>query len=288
MSGALSRIEKSWADYSADHRTAAEKEIIESLVPTLERVKRMTLAYGEQARAGSLRNVEAGTFNREMYGAFDPLGTALSTLIDLQLSEGAKLNEQMEKRYDSMRTTFLLIGAAALVLIVAAAWFISLSIMRPLSDLRGVIRRVQDSSNLTLRADARGRDEVRSLATNTHKATETIREMIEALQAGASSAVSVMQQSREQAQVSVQRAHEAGKALGLIAQAVEGIAQSNAQISTATEEQTATASEVSQNIDSLNASIGEVAEGAVKTSTSSVELAKLANGLEQQIQRFTV
>ena len=131
-------------------------------------------------------------------------------------------------------------------------------------------------------------DEVRSLATNTHKATETIREMIEALQAGASSAVSVMQQSREQAQVSVQRAHEAGKALGLIAQAVEGIAQSNAQISTATEEQTATASEVSQNIDSLNASIGEVAEGAVKTSTSSVELAKLANGLEQQIQRFTV
>ncbi|WP_134592266.1 methyl-accepting chemotaxis protein, partial [Pseudomonas aeruginosa] len=164
LSGALSRIEKSWADYSADHRTAAEKEIIESLVPTLERVKRMTLAYGEQARAGSLRNVEAGTFNREMYGAFDPLGTALSTLIDLQLSEGAKLNEQMEKRYDSMRTTFLFIGAAALVLIVAAAWFISLSIMRPLSDLRGVIRRVQDSSNLTLRADARGRDEVSDTA----------------------------------------------------------------------------------------------------------------------------
>lgn len=81
----------------------------------------------------------------------------------------------------------------------------------------------------------------------------------------------------EQAQVSVQRAREAGKALGLIAQPVEGIAQRNAQISTATEEQTATASEVSQNIDSLNASIGEVAEGAVKTSPSSVEL---ANGLE--------
>ncbi len=81
----------------------------------------------------------------------------------------------------------------------------------------------------------------------------------------------------EQAQVSVQRAREAGKALGLIAQAVEGIAQRNAQISTATEEQTATASEVSQNIDSLNASIGEVAEGAVKTSPSSVEL---ANGLD--------
>ncbi|MGV8234949.1 methyl-accepting chemotaxis protein, partial [Pseudomonas aeruginosa] len=72
------------------------------------------------------------------------------------LSEGATVNEPMEKRYHSLRTTFMLIGAAALVLIVAAAWFISLSIMRPLSDLRGVIRRVQDSSNLTLRAHRRG------------------------------------------------------------------------------------------------------------------------------------
>ncbi len=33
LGGALSRIEKSWADYSADHRTAAEREIVESLVP---------------------------------------------------------------------------------------------------------------------------------------------------------------------------------------------------------------------------------------------------------------
>ncbi|MGC3048194.1 methyl-accepting chemotaxis protein, partial [Pseudomonas aeruginosa] len=53
-------------------------------------------------------------------------------------------------------------------------------------------------------------DEVRTLATNTHKATETIREMFEALQAVACSGVSVMQQRRVQAQVSLQRAHAAG------------------------------------------------------------------------------
>lgn len=375
-------------------------------------------------------------------------------MISLQLSEGERLNVETTAQYLAIRNTFLLIGAVALVLVLVAAVMISLSIIRPLSGLRSVISEVQESSNLTLRADTRGRDEVsdtarafnamlehqqalirhltdtatqlaaaseemsaisaqvsqaataqgdqtsmvatavhqmsvavqevarnaqatasnaadankearqgselvqsnltsiqglstsvekagevidtlhsqsdeiskvlgviqsiaeqtnllalnaaieaarageagrgfavvadevRSLASNTQKATESIRSMIDALQGGARSAVSAMQLSREQAQNSVSRAREAGEVLNHIALAIEGIADGNVQISAATEQQTAVANEISENISSLNDSIGDVVNGAEQSSIASRDLAQLATGLQQQIQRF--
>jgi methyl-accepting chemotaxis protein len=397
---------------------------------------------------------EPGAFNRQLYDTFDPLGAELGGLIALQLSEGERLNSEAISQYQTMRAMFLLIGAVALVLVLVAALVIGLSIIRPLAGLRSLIMDVQQSSNLTLRADTRGRDEVsdtarafnillehqqalirhltetamqlvaaseamsaisakvsqaasvqddqtsmvatavhqmsvavqevarnaqstasnaasankeahqgrelvqsnlhaiqglsasvekaglvidslhsqsdeiskvlsviqsiaeqtnllalnaaieaarageagrgfavvadevRSLASNTQKATESIRGMIDALQGGARSAVSAMQLSREQAQSSVSHAREAGDVLNHIAHAVEGIADGNVQISAATEEQTAVANEISENISSLNDSIGEVVNGAQQSSIASRDLAQLATGLQVQIQRF--
>jgi methyl-accepting chemotaxis protein len=111
--------------------------------------------------------------------------------------------------------------------------------------------------------------------------------MIDGLQNGARSAVNAMQQSREQAQSSVNHAREADVVLNHIANAIEGIADGNVQISAATEQQTAVAGEISQNISSLNDSIGEVVSGAEQSSLASRELAQLASGLQQQVQRFT-
>ena len=129
-------------------------------------------------------------------------------------------------------------------------------------------------------------DEVRSLASNTQKATESIRGMIDALQSGARQAVSAMLASSEQASKSVSHARESGEVLAHIAGAIEGIADGNAQISTATEEQTAVANEISQNISSLNDSISEVVNGAEQSSIASRDLARLASSLQQQVASF--
>jgi methyl-accepting chemotaxis protein len=169
-----------------------------------------------------------------------------------------------------------------------------------ISKVLSVIQSIAEQTNLlalnaaieAARAGEAGRgfavvaDEVRSLASNTQKATESIRGMIDALQGGARSAVSAMQLSREQAQNSVSHAREAGEVLNHIAHAVEGIADGNVQISAATEEQTAVANEISENISSLNDSIGEVVNGAQQSSIASRDLAQLATGLQMQIQRF--
>jgi len=129
-------------------------------------------------------------------------------------------------------------------------------------------------------------DEVRSLASNTQKATESIRKMIDALQDGARQAVGAMQQSSERAAASVSHARESGEVLLHIANAIDGIADGNVQISTATEEQTAVANEISHNITQLNDSIQEVVSGAQQSAIASRDLALLASGQQGQVQRF--
>jgi methyl-accepting chemotaxis protein len=448
FSDARSRGDKAWAEYTATRLTADESSRVERTKPYLLRVQQLADQYLGQVGNGQLLAAEPGPFNRTLYDTFDPLGGELDGLISLQLSEGERLNVETTAQYQSIRNTFVLIGAVALVLVLVAALLISLSIIRPLAGLRSLISEVQQSSNLTLRADASGRDEVsdtarafntmlehqqalirhltdtatqlaaaseemsaisaqvsqaataqgdqtsmvatavhqmsvavqevarnaqstasnaadankearqgselvqsnltsiqglsasvekagevidtlhsqsdeiskvlgviqsiaeqtnllalnaaieaargfavvadevRSLASNTQKATESIRSMIDALQGGARSAVSAMQLSREQAQNSVSHAREAGEVLNHIAHAIEGIADGNVQISAATEEQAAVANEISENISSLNDSIGEVVNGAEQSSIASRDLAQLATGLQQQIQRF--
>jgi len=169
-----------------------------------------------------------------------------------------------------------------------------------IGSVLAVIQNIAEQTNLlalnaaieAARAGEAGRgfavvaDEVRSLASNTQKATESIRAMIDALQNGARQAVDAMRHSRGQAGESVEHARRSGEVLQHIANAVDSIADGNAQISTATEEQTAVANEISQNITSLNDSIQEVVGAAQQSSTASRTLAQLASGLQQQVARF--
>ena len=120
--------------------------------------------YIARLDGGQLRSIDDAAFNRELYTTFDPLGGELEALIALQLSEGEKLGMQTGRVYASMRNTFIAIGAVALLLVLLIAVLISFSIIRPLSALRGVISEVQQSANLTLRADVAGRDEVADTA----------------------------------------------------------------------------------------------------------------------------
>lgn len=131
-------------------------------------------------------------------------------------------------------------------------------------------------------------DEVRTLATNTQQATESIRNMIDTLQHKAKEAVQAMQQSHGHAQGSVSNAQQAGTVLDQIQQAVQSIVDMNVQICTATEQQTVVAEEINRNVTEFNSSIAEVSHSSAQSAQASADLAELANRLRQQTALFQI
>lgn len=131
-------------------------------------------------------------------------------------------------------------------------------------------------------------DEVRSLANKTQESTETIRQMIERLQTGASDAVEVMAQGRTRAQASVGKAADAGAALDDITAAVTRITDMNAQIASAAEEQSSVAEEINRNVVNISQVSEQTAAGARQSAAASEELAQLAVRLRQQLEGFKV
>ncbi|MDO9344458.1 MAG: methyl-accepting chemotaxis protein [Pseudomonas sp.] len=131
-------------------------------------------------------------------------------------------------------------------------------------------------------------DEVRSLATCTQESTQEIRDMIGKLQSGTQHAADIMQRSRSLAQVTVTQTRDSQLALGKISQEVGAINAMNAQIASASVQQSAAAEEVAQNVTRIHGSTVQSAAGSEQVENANHELAELADRLSTQVAFFNV
>lgn len=129
-------------------------------------------------------------------------------------------------------------------------------------------------------------DEVRSLANRTQQSTEEIREMITTLQSGTDAAAQTMRSSCELVTQTVTKTRSAQDALAKISEQVGAITHMNAQIASASVQQTSVADDVAQNINRIHESTVQSATGSRGVASASTELAQLADRLTEKVAFF--
>jgi len=172
--------------------------------------------------------------------------------------------------------------------------------VQSIGSVLDVIKGIAEQTNLlalnaaieAARAGEQGRgfaavaDEVRTLASRTQESTTEIESMIEKLHSHARAAVDAITQGQQKARASVDSASNAGTALSEITASVTTISNMNIQIAAASEQQSAVAVEISENVVSINAVADENAKASNMLASSSENLAQIATELQDVVSHF--
>ena len=131
-------------------------------------------------------------------------------------------------------------------------------------------------------------DEVRELASRTAKSTSEIRDLLNTLTAAANESVIAMNMAMEKARQNSENAEKTGLSVRKISEQILAINGMNAQIATATEEQTSVASIVVDNVSNMHASFQSTLNSLEEVRHVATNLHELSDKLKDATGQFNL
>ncbi|WP_375176459.1 methyl-accepting chemotaxis protein [Marinobacter mobilis] len=154
-------IHQEWSHYTENELTAEEQRLVAETERALRSADEV-IAEALEVLAGVNGN-PSGRLNAidgPLYRTIDPVTAKIDELMQLQLREAAVIRDHTTEVHAVTVTVFVIGTAALLVVMLTLGLLIGRSISQPIHNLQQMINRIADNSDLSLRLDVTGTDEI--------------------------------------------------------------------------------------------------------------------------------
>ena len=278
-------IEDQWGRYSETRLTEEEARLVRQVETDFQRADRAIAdALTALSRASGNAEGQLDAIDGPLYDAIDPVTSRIEELMQVQLRASEVIRDDTVELHDRVFLIFAVTCVGLIVVLLVVGMLIGRSISGPIGNLREMINRIAENSDLSLRLQSVGTDEVAATSDSFNNMLDQMESLVRRLSGATAEVASA---AEEMSAVS----NQTQQSIDLQAEQTDQVATAMNQMSAASQDVARSASEAqaaATNADQL-ASEGrnkgnDNRERLQKLSTEVASISETIRGLADQSQ----